>query len=195
MSYMHRVIQLSIRKRLCLSYPYSNSEIITCALHELYTITFHRLRRIFSRSKISLYEPRFMSQTAAVMNMNQQHIVRTHGAWSLGNFWRSLSLKFWNESRKFEIIKSNVYTPIDILTPSFPSLHPSLLYFLLYCLLPVSIFPWQTSYFELTTNLAPLMEFFNTTLSQPDRFIYTHIKNMNTVLVRAGAASTSAESL
>lgn len=114
-----------------------------------------------------------------------------------------MSLRFWKkkkrkERRKSEIIKSKFQTHKDVLTSSFPSLllHLSfphlycsfLSYLLLYCLLPVSIFPRRTSCCELTTNLEPLMEFFSTTLSQPDRFICAHIKNMNTVLVRVGAA-------
>lgn len=38
---------------------------------------------------------------------------------------------------------------------------------------------------RLTMNLEPLIEFFRTTLSQPDRFIYAHYKRENVVSQRA----------
>lgn len=78
--------------------------------------------------------------------------MRTHGAWTLGNFCRSWSLRFWKRKASWGSHHQGLFQIVK-----HGKRHPS--------------FSRQC---RLTMNLEPLIKFFITTLSQPDRFIYAH---------------------
>lgn len=87
----------------------------------------------------------------------------THGAWSFGNFCRSFSLRFCRNKREqmSHVMVQCVNNHHLLLSFRRLSLDVRLLISNLFVC-------------ELTTNLAPLIEFFRTALSHPDRFICTH---------------------